>query len=76
MCKDGVEDIHVVAKCNAYQEQRRVVQEKLSLRELLLGMEQFVEMFGSKEKNKKQWRVIGRFVVAILSRRKELLTRI
>ena len=77
VCKDGVEDeVHVVAKCNAYQEQRRVVQEKLSLREPLLGMEQFVEMFGSNEKNKKQWRVIGRFVVAILSRRKELLTRI
>ena len=52
---------------------RRVVQEKLSLREPLLGMEEFVEMFGMR---KTRNRVIGRFVVAILSRRKELLTRI
>ena len=69
VCKDGVEDeVHIVARSNAYQEQRRVVQEKLSLREPLLGMEQFVEMFGSNVKKKKQRREIGRFVVAILSR--------
>ena len=76
ICNDGVEDeVHVVTRCTAYHEQRRTLQEKLKLSGALES-EQFVELFGSNEKNKKQWKTVGRFVVAVLNRRKELLTRI
>ena len=51
------------------------LQEKLKLSGSLES-EQFVELFGSNEKKKKQWKAVGRFVVAVLNRRKELLTRI
>ena len=76
ICNDGVEDkVHVVTRCAAYHEQRRTLQEKLKLSGALES-EQFVELFGSNEKNKKQWKTVGRFVAAVLNRRKELLTRI
>ena len=73
ICNDGVEDeVHVVTKCTAYHEQRRTLQQKLKL--WSSGSEQFVELFGSNEKNKKQWKAVGLF--SVLNRRKELLTRI
>ena len=76
VCKAGVEDeVHVLTKCAAYHEQRRAFQEKLKLSELL-EMEHFVELIGSSEKNKKQWKSIGRFAAAIFKRRKERLTQL
>ena len=57
ICNDGVEDeVHVVTRCTAYHDQRRTFQEKLSG---ALESEQFMELFGSNEKNKKQWKPVG-----------------
>ena len=51
--------------------EQRPFQEKLKLSGALES-EQFVELFGSNEKNKKQWKEVGQFVAAVLNHRKKL----
>ena len=61
-CNDGVEDGSCCHKMHGIP---RTLQEKLKLSGL--ESEQFVDLFGERE-DKKQWKAVGRFVVAIVGK--------
>jgi len=74
ICKDGIEDeVHVVTCCKEYQVERERVFAEMKVGDSLTGIEQLIALIGSNKKSRRQWKVIGRFVGVILSRRKEIL---